>query len=434
MNPPVAPEAAYAIGDQCWARDAPGFANALANAHEKHLRPRCLCQPGQPGIDMYVARLLDGYIIKRMPNTGSLHATSCPSYEPPAGFSGLGPLVGTAIIENPTTGETTLKLDFPMFKLPGRTAQPPAPSSSSSVVAHGHRLGLRALLHYLWDQAELTHWKPGFAGRRTWGTVRKHLLQAAENKFVHGHALLGRLYIPEVFSVEQRDAIQARRQQLWARAAPRHGQPQPLMLMVGEVKDISPARYGHKAVIKHLPDQVFALDDALYRRLCRSYEHQLTLWGTEPDLHLLVIATFRVSEAGTPGVVELSLMLTTAHWLPVDDGWDKQLVAALVRQGRSFIKSLRYNTPGSHALVCASLLDCGTAPCPLFIDREDDQDASLPADSAVPMPDTDTPIWRWTPAFGDMPALPRHQMKAGPAPLTVPAGTAGVPAPAVPAS
>ena len=425
MNTAVASEAAYAIGDQRWARDDPGLAQAIANAHEHHLRPRCLCQLGGPGVDMYVARVLNGYTVKRMPNTGSQHATTCPSYEPPAEFSGLGPLVGTAIVENPATGMTTLKLDFPMSKLPGRAAQPPSASASSSVVAHGHRLGLRALLHYLWDQAELTHWKPGFAGRRTWGTVRKHLLLAAGNKFVHGHALLGSLYIPEVFSVEQREAIQSRRHRLWAHGAPRHGQPQPLLLMVAEVKDIAPARYGHKAIFKHLPDQAFALDDAMYRRLGRSFEHELTLWGTEPDLHLIMVATFRVDEAGTPGIVELSLMLTTAQWLPVDDGWDRQLVGALVRQGRSFVKSLRYNMSRAQALICASLLDCGTTPCPLFIAREQTQHASLPADSTAPTPNTAPPIWRWSTTLGDIPALPQRLQMTETLPLAKLADTAG---------
>lgn len=412
MNATASEEAAYAIGDHRWGRDTPGFADAIAQAHERHLRPRCLCQPGGPGIDMYVARVLNGYTVKRMPNTGSQHATTCPSFEPPAVFSGLGPLVGTAIVENPATGMTTLKLDFPMSKLPGRAVQPPSASASSSVVAHGHRLGLRALLHYLWDQAELTHWKPAFAGRRSWGTVRRHLLQAAENKFVHGHALLGSLYIPEVFSVEQRDAIQSRRQRLWAHGAPRPGQPQALLLMVAEVKDIAPARFGHKAVFKHLPDQAFVLDDALYRRLGRSFEHELTLWGTEPDLHLVMVATFRVDEAGTPGIVELSLMLTTAQWLPVDDSWDRQLVGALVRQGRSFVKSLRYNVPGNQALVSASLLDCGVAPFPLFIDRDLGPEGAALGES--PESGGDSTTWRWRPAIGDMPALPPRQLKTSP--------------------
>jgi hypothetical protein len=72
---------------------------------------------------MYVARLgaSDGYIVKRMPDTGSHHAPDCPSYEPPAEVSGLGQVLGSAITEDPATGETTLKLDFPMSKMPGRS-------------------------------------------------------------------------------------------------------------------------------------------------------------------------------------------------------------------------------------------------------------------------------------------------------------------------
>ena len=69
------------------------------------------------GIEMYVARLGYGFIVKRMPSTGSQHAPDCPSYEPPAEFSGLGQVLGSAITEDPATGETTLKLDFSMSKI-----------------------------------------------------------------------------------------------------------------------------------------------------------------------------------------------------------------------------------------------------------------------------------------------------------------------------
>lgn len=406
METVAEPVPAYEIGGQRWDRTMPDFNEAIAKAHAYHLRPRCLCWTETPGVEMYVARLSDGYLIKRMPNTGCLHATNCASYEPPADFSGLGPLVGSAIVENPVTGVTALKLDFPMTKLPGRHVPPAAGGASSSVASQGQKLGLRALLHYLWDQAEMTHWKPGFDGRRHWATVRRHLLQAAENKTTHGHPLLASLYIPEVFTVEQRDAIQTRRQRLWARAAPRQGEPQHLLLMVAEVKEIAPARYGHKAIIKHLPDQAFALDDALYQRLNRRFERELTLWGMESDLHLLMVATIRLDQAGTPCIVEMSLMLTTSQWLPVDDGWERQLIGALVRQGRSFVKSLRYNSQGDQAGICASLLDCGTLPCPLIIDREYNAEVEMVLNYFEPAPDCGAPVWRWNPTLGDMPALP----------------------------
>ncbi|MDL2339579.1 MAG: DUF1173 domain-containing protein, partial [Pseudomonadota bacterium] len=319
----TAPPSVYKVGGQRFEPTSRGFVEAIANAHATHDRPRCMCLV--EGVEMYVARLTDGFIVKRMPNTGSHHAPDCPSYEPPAEASGLGQVLGSAITEDPTTGETTLKLDFSMSKIAGRSAMPTAGGDSDSVASSGTKLSLRGLLHYLWDQADLTRWQPGFAGKRTWGTVRKHLLLAAENKVARGDSLRARLYIPEVFSVDQRDAISARRMAQWSQAIAAPGKPQHLMLLIAEVKEIVPARYGFKAVVKHVPAQAFALDEQLYRRLGRRFEMALALWGATDDIHMVMIATFSVAAAGIPTIVELSLMPVTRHWLPVEDGFEKQL-------------------------------------------------------------------------------------------------------------
>ncbi len=361
----TAPSAVYEIAGRRFEIGTRGFAEAVADSHAAHQRPRCMCLV--EGIEMYVARLGDGYIVKRMPDTGSQHAPGCPSYEPPSESSGLGQVLGSAITEDPTTGETTLKLDFSMSKISGRTAMPTAGGDSDSVASSGTKLSLRGLLHYLWDQAELTRWQPGFAGRRTWSTVRKHLLQAAENKIARGDSLRTRLYIPEAFSVDQRDAINARRVAQWSQAIAAPGKPQHLMLLIAEVKEIVPARYGFKAVVKHVPDQAFALDEQLYRRLGRRFESALALWGAAEDIHMVMIATFSVAAAGIPTIVELSLMPVTRHWLPVEDGYEKQLIERLVADGRSFVKGLRYNLGAEGALASATLTDCeGSAPL-LFV-------------------------------------------------------------------
>ena len=101
----TAPAAVYEIAGRRFEVGARGFADAVAEAHAAHQRPRCMCLV--EGVEMYVARLGDGYIVKRMPDTGSHHAPDCPSYEPPAEFSGLGQVLGSAITEDPATGETT---------------------------------------------------------------------------------------------------------------------------------------------------------------------------------------------------------------------------------------------------------------------------------------------------------------------------------------
>ena len=406
----TAPSAVYEIAGRRFEIGTRGFAEAIADAHAAHQRPRCMCLV--EGVEMYVARLGDGYIVKRMPDTGSHHAPDCPSYEPPAESSGLGQVLGSAITEDPTTGETTLKLDFSMSKIAGRTAMPTAGGDSDSVASSGTKLSLRGLLHYLWDQAELTRWQPGFAGRRTWSTVRKHLLQAAENKIARGDSLRTRLYIPEAFSVDQRDAINARRVAQWSQAIAAPGKPQHLMLLIAEVKEIVPARYGFKAVVKHVPDQAFALDEQLYRRLGRRFESALALWGAADDIHMVMIATFSVAAAGIPTIVELSLMPVTRHWLPVEDGYEKQLIERLVADGRSFVKGLRYNLGAEGALASATLTDCeGSAPL-LFVVHAGIEDSGR----YLQVCDPSVPVWQWSPSREAMPALPprqRHRRRAG---------------------
>jgi Protein of unknown function (DUF1173) len=400
----------YWVNGQRLSADEPNFASAIATAHARHLRPRCLCKQNgghdsQEGIEMYIARLAfpnAGWIVKRMPNTGHHHAPACLSYEPPPELSGLGQVLGTAIKEDPATGETTLKLDFSMSKLAGRSAMPSSVEQSDSVATSGTKLTLRGLLHYLWDQAELTRWQPGFAGKRTWGTVRKHLLMAAENKIARGDPLRARLYIPEMFAVDQRDAINARRVAQWPPAIAATGKPQPLMLLIAEVKEIVPARYGYKAVVKHVPDQAFALDEQLYRRLGRRFESELALWTAADDVHMIIIATFSVTAAGIPTLAELSLMPVTRQWLPVEDGFEKRLVERLVAEGRSFVKVLRYNLGADSKLATATLTDSGDSTKLLFVVRPGidwgEWHASMSAPSEA--------AWFWRPLIEAIPQLP----------------------------
>lgn len=411
----AAQQLGYSIAGQQFDTDSLGFAQAIAWAHGAHHRPRCLCLRTDDGrgVEMYVARLGDGFIVKRMPNTGYRHAPDCPSYEPPAEFSGLGQVLGTAIVEDTATGKTTLKLDFSMSRMVGKHTVLAEASSSGSVAADDIRLSLRGLLHYLWDQAELTHWHPGFAGKRSWAVVRKHLLLAAENKIARGGALRARLYIPEVFYVEEREAINARRLAQWAPAMAVPGRPQRLMLIIAEIKEIVPARYGFKAVIKHVPDQAFLLDGQLYGRMRRRFENELGWWGSAENLHMVVIATFGVSATVVPFITELSLIpVTSHHWLPVEDSFEQQLVDTLVKEGRRFVKVLGYNLPSKERLASVVLTDSEASPIGLFIGRHGDDDHLVEQANRDLESNCPPPVWVWNPAAGAIPPLPRKPLQS----------------------
>jgi hypothetical protein len=341
---------------------AASFADALAAAYAGRYRPRCLCLP--EGVPMYVTHLGRRHILKRMPLTGHLHARHCTSHELPPGIAGLDSLVDTAITENPVTGITTLKLGFALSKRAPRAGEPPFEGKTIAARRHDTGLTLRGLLHYLWDQAELTRWQPSFAGRRSWGTVRKRILLASESLVARGHALSDWLYLPEVFTASRRSDIAERRDAQWARSSRTRRTDYVLWLLLGELKDLHASRNGFKAVIKHVPDLPFAMSPELYEGIGRRFAEELALWEAAHDMHLIVLATFALDQRGIPGVEELSLMPTTAEWIPVRDTTDLQFVKRLLASGRRFRVDLRFNStaPGS-SLPRTALLD--TTPRPL---------------------------------------------------------------------
>ncbi len=194
------------VGNRDISHDAPDLPDLLAEAHARQARPLCLCR--EPHIPLYVAKVGGRYILKRMPGTGPQHAADCDSYEAPYELSGFGHLVGGAIQENTGDGTTLLKLDFSLTKTGNRTSPNPGEAAETgSVRTDGTKLSLRALLHYLGDQAGFNRWRPGMAGRRNWAVIRKFLLEAAEGKATKGKALSDVLYIPETFQLEREAEI-----------------------------------------------------------------------------------------------------------------------------------------------------------------------------------------------------------------------------------
>jgi len=353
-------------------QDAPGLSDAIADAYWRQCRPKCMCQP--EGVEMYVARLGNGYIVKRMPDTGSEHDPRCTSFEPAAEASGLGALIGSAIIEDPSTGTTTLKLDFALSIQAGRNVPVQQGSPTGTIRSRGTRLSLRSLLHLLWCQAELNRWHPGFAGKRNWAVVRRQLLRAAAEKIACGATLDSRLYVPETFSVEHKDYIEARRRRLWGSARLHRGRPQQLLLMIAEVKSIAPGRHGFKAVMKHIPSVAFAMDEALYRRVETRFADELALWNASDGMRLIMISAFRLNEAELPEICGLYLMAVTRHWLPVESEADRYLVDSLVENQRAFQKLLRYDLRRDAPLATVALTDRGSPPPLLFAGEQKNED------------------------------------------------------------
>lgn len=393
----------YRIGDKTYHPNDQHLHAELARIYGTKVRPLCLCLPA--GVPMYISTFSGRFLIKRMPNSGEQHAPFCDSYEPPAELSGLGEVMGAAIQENVDEGTTTLWLGFPLTKTPGRA--PPVPSSVEAPTARsdGSKLTLRGMLHYLWDQAGFNKWSPAMEGKRTWFVIRKYLLAAAGDKHTKGINVSDILYIPEAFTVEKRDEIAQRRQAFMsALSAPAKG-PRRLMLALGEIKEIDPARYGHKIILKHAPDFFYMLSEDLHKRLVKRFDSELSLWDAYDDTHLMMLATFSLGATGVASIEEVALMNVTANWLPFENTYDKTLLDELTHGHRRFVRGLRYNMASSRPLAFAVLSDTQPQPTAMYIEPPGaDEQHHTALDELIRV--SKLSAWRWKAGVEAQPPMP----------------------------
>jgi hypothetical protein len=415
----------YQIAGNAITGNDPRLPEILATLHGQKFRPRCLCT--EPPPEMYIAKLGTRYLLKRMPNTGSSHGPACDSFEPPPELSGLGEAL-PAIQENVEDGTTALKLGFSLTKIAGRAAPVPSGKEPETAKTNGSKLGLRSTLHYLWEEAGFSRWTPSMKGKRSWAVVRKYLLQAAENKTTKGSVLNDLLYIPEPFFLDHKDEIARRRlahlQPILARQA---GHGQHLMLLVAEVKQIIPARFGQKLVAKQLPDCPFMLSDDLHRRMLKLFDDDLALWNAAGGCHLMVIGTFSAGPTGVVSLQEMAFMTCNHDWIPIENTYEDQLITGLSKANRRFVKGMRYQLAKHRPLASVVLFDTQPGPVACYI-IPPGVSAEYEAELSQLMNESELGAWCWHTDSEEMPPLPPRQVSAPithrQTPATVHAGTA----------
>jgi hypothetical protein len=338
--------------------------DVLARAHQSPTRPRCLCVLG--GVEMYVAHHRD-YVIKRMPATGQLHHPGCPSFEPEASQSGLGELLGQAVVEV-EPGRVELRVDFAWERLPGRNAVRGESKEVTEVTQPRRRMSLRAFTHFLFERAGFNRWSPAMEGKRNQGVLHKYLMEATERVLVKGEALSDRLYVPEPFVEPCRAEIAHRRRLKLSILNPREGH-RPMAVVLGEFKACEDSPLGRRIWIRHMPDAPLLISSQLWDRAARAFAPIFEARDADTGVGIRLVATalVRARREHTYEVESLSLTLASEHWIPVDGVYELPLIQALVEQRRRFVKPLRYDARNMAAFANVLLVDAGSTALPLHL-------------------------------------------------------------------
>jgi hypothetical protein len=395
----------YIVNEQEFDTQQPETQAVLAAAHSHGQRPLCQCSRPS-GTEMYIAYVGNEFIVKRMPNTGALHAPHCESYEPPAELSGLGEIMGSAITEDIEQGTTSLKLAFSMSRSAGRARATGAGTESDSVKSDAKKLTLRGMLHFLWDEAGFNRWTPGMEDKRSWNVIRRYLHKAADGKIANGEALGEILFIPEPLIVEHKDDIARRRTARLAGLANTANGSRRLMVMIAEIKEMETARYGEKLIIKHLPDYPILVAEELFKRMKKRFENEIAIWEATDDTHLVVIGTIGMMPGNFPEFEEMALMTVTSEWIPFESVYDKLLIEQLTRARRSFVKGLRYNMASQRPMASCVASDTQPKPTAMYIVPTQPTQAYR-ASLAELVQRTQLMSWFWDTATDWTPPLPR---------------------------
>jgi len=352
------------------------FQEFLARAHAAHSRPLCLCRK-EVRLPLYVARRHQGYILARMPETGATHAPECDHFEAPLDLTGLGQVRDSAVIDDPDTGEARLKLAFPLKRGLARSSPAAMTNDKPSLKHNGRRLTMRGLLHVLWDRAQLTHWHPRMAGKRNWWIVRRALMNAIEGCIAKNDNLMRHVYVPEMYKLDDRENILARRH---ATLSPVRASSDTMMIVIGEVKDISSSQFGEKISLKHLPDWPLFMDADMAKRFHKRFAGDEELWQSTGDAgHLILAASFCLKRSGLAEIIEVALMPVTAEWLPYESIDEQALVRHAIEHRRHFVKGMRVDLDLGNPIANIMLTDTAPLATAVYLHGASPEQATDPA-------------------------------------------------------
>ena len=381
--------------------DDPQLQQALEAVYGSADRPRCLCVDG--GVEMYVSRF-SNFVVKRMPGTGHLHAPTCDSFALADAETGRGLHEGHAIVSLPN-GRLRVRLGFPLSHHDASTARA-APRQRESIDSDGTRLSLNALLHLLWEEAGFNKWSPRMKGKRHWGLIRHFLLETANDIEAAGGRLIDHLLIPETFRIERKQQLAERLHLQLAKLDCAEGGVRPLLIVIGQLKNLEETTRGAKAVVKHLGDLNLHADGSMIRKLKRHFGAAIESAQTDRRLVLILACTICQERDDSYSMETATVMMVNREWIPVANRFEQAVAEALIEGGRSFLKAMRYGARETEAFADFMLRDTDGGPVPMDIVVDGKNAAALEAKKAsISKRGTKNWVW-WTGQAMHMPPFP----------------------------
>ncbi|MEU2607727.1 DUF1173 family protein [Streptomyces albus] len=316
---------------------ATDYAALFARARAEVGHGQCLCRT--PTLRLVIRCSRAGrYHLAGWPGEGELHDPSCSFHKLASELTGREAYSTEAISED----DEGVAIRFSAAL--ARKLSDPEPAKISTEQREGRArrtVGLLGLLHWLWESAQLTAWHPRWR-RRSWWTCHARLSEQIAGCSINHEELADALYVVPPFRKEYARRNTAAFETFRIARLKRRTDTQRRGLILGEIRDVSPTRYGVRYTLAHHRGALFATT-ALDTRLRRSYRPAFSEAATEHGARRIGLFLVELSPKDNVRVVDAAAMLVNRLYIPADSSHEVVMANALADAGRAYIKPVRYD-------------------------------------------------------------------------------------------
>lgn len=312
------------------------YAALFSRAKAETGHAECLCRT--PTLRLVIRCSRAGrYHLAGWPGDGERHEAACPFHKLAPGLSGREAYSAEAIREG--DNGVSIRLDTAL----ARSLTEPTGAKTSGEHQEGRArrtVGLLGLLHWLWEESQLTAWHPRWR-RRNWWICHARLCEQIEGCSINQDPASTALHIVPPFHPDTAERSTAAFEAFKARLG-RHGLKEHRGLILGEIKAVTPTQYGVRYALAHQRAPLFA-SAALDQRVRRSYRPAFAQAATEHDSRRVGLFLVELSPKGHLTIVDMAAMLLNRLYIPADSSHEVVMANALADSGRAFIKPVRYD-------------------------------------------------------------------------------------------
>lgn len=297
----------------------------------------CLCRT--PALRLVIRCSRAGrYHLAGWPGEGEHHEAACPFHKLAPSLSGRSAYSTEAIREGDKG--VSIRLDAVL----ARSLTDPSATKTPGQQSEGHSrraVGLLGLLHWLWEESQLTAWHPRWR-RRNWWICHARLRQQIDNCTINQDPARTALYIVPPFHQDTAVQNTAEFEAFKARLG-RHGYVENRGLILGEIKAVTPTQYGVRYALAHHRSPLFA-SAALDERVRRSYRPAFAEASAEHGARR--VGLFLVQRSPMRGhltIIDMVAMLLNRLYIPADSSYEVAMGNALADNNRAFVKPVRYD-------------------------------------------------------------------------------------------